>query len=355
MITLEDYMELEPFSLEISLKEPIIFSFLKNLTKHHNENCLEYNKLLKSLDLNINEINSIEKLPYLPVRLFKNLNLKSFDYSDLKTTLYSSGTTGQTSSKIYLDNITERNQRKILVNIVKDFIGRERLPMIILDCRSSVYTSRSTGITGFLPFGKENIFALNEDMSLNLDIINMFLEKHKNKKILLFGSTYLIYSSFYKELLRLNKKLDLSNHILIHGGGWKKLQNLSINNITFKTMLKDICGLTKIHDFYGMVEQTGSIFMECEYGNLHSSIYSDIIIRRRKDLSIANIDEEGFIEVLSILPFSYPGHALLTEDLGKLKGIDNCKCGRLGKYFHVNGRIKNSEPRGCSDTYERKI
>ncbi|MFA5153145.1 MAG: acyl-protein synthetase, partial [Clostridia bacterium] len=217
MITLEDYMELEPFSLEISLKEPIIFSFLKNLTKHHNENCLEYNKLLKSLDLNINEINSIEKLPYLPVRLFKNLNLKSFDYSDLKTTLYSSGTTGQTSSKIYLDNITERNQRKILVNIVKDFIGRERLPMIILDCRSSVYTSRSTGITGFLPFGKENIFALNEDMSLNLDIINMFLEKHKNKKILLFGSTYLIYSSFYKELLRLNKKLDLSNHILIHG------------------------------------------------------------------------------------------------------------------------------------------
>ena len=48
---------------------------------------------------------------------------------------------------------------------------------------------------------------------------------------------------------------------------------------------------------------------------------------------------------------SYPGHSLLTEDEGVLLGEDDCKCGRLGKYFLVLGRVKNAEIRGCSDAY----
>jgi hypothetical protein len=95
--------------------------------------------------------------------------------------------------------------------------------------------------------------------------------------------------------------------------------------------------------------------MECENGYLHTSIYSDIIIRRSIDFSIAELGEEGLIEVVSILPKSYPGHALLTEDQGIVFGEDNCKCGRLGKYFKITGRIKNAEIRGCSDSYATKF
>ena len=90
-------------------------------------------------------------------------------------------------------------------------------------------------------------------------------------------------------------------------------------------------------------------------GYLHTSIYSDIIIRRSIDFSIAELGEEGLIEVVSILPKSYPGHALLTEDQGIVFGEDNCKCGRLGKYFKITGRIKNAEIRGCSDSYAAKF
>ena len=110
--------------------------------------------------------------------------------------------------------------------------------------------------------------------------------------------------------------------------------------------------MEKVHDYYGMVEQTGSIYMECEEGHLHTSIFSDIIIRDPKDFSECNYGEEGIIQTLSVLPKSYPGFSLLTEDLGVLLGKDDCKCGRLGKYFKINGRIKNAEIRGCSDTYE---
>ena len=46
---------------------------------------------------------------------------------------------------------------------------------------------------------------------------------------------------------------------------------------------------------------------------------------------------------------------LLTEDEGVILGEDDCPCGRKGKYFHIHGRIKNAEIRGCSDTYAAKF
>jgi hypothetical protein len=52
-----------------------------------------------------------------------------------------------------------------------------------------------------------------------------------------------------------------------------------------------------------------------------------------------------------MLPESYPGHSLLTEDEGVILGEDDCPCGRKGKYFKVMGRLKNAEIRGCGDTY----
>jgi hypothetical protein len=103
-----------------------------------------------------------------------------------------------------------------------------------------------------------------------------------------------------------------------------------------------------------MVEQTGTIYMECEQGHLHCSIFSDIIIRRTEDFSVANIGEKGLIQVVSMLPKSYPGHSLLTEDEGVILGEDDCPCGRKGKYFKIFGRLKNAEVRGCSDTYSKK-
>lgn len=143
--------------------------------------------------------------------------------------------------------------------------------------------------------------------------------------------------------------------MLIHGGGWKKLVSESISSSDFREKLNSVCGINNVHDYYGMVEQTGSIYMECEYGHLHAPIFSDVIIRRPFDFSVAEIGEKGIIQVLSILAHSYPGHSLLTEDEGILLGEDDCKCGRKGKYFKIVGRLKNAEIRGCSDTYAQKF
>ena len=132
---------------------------------------------------------------------------------------------------------------------------------------------------------------------------------------------------------------------------WKKMIEQAVTPAEFRRALNEICGLNEIFSYYGMVEQTGCIYPECEHGNLHASIFSDVIIRRAEDFSVCEIGERGIVQVVSMLPKSYPGHILLTEDEGRILGVDDCPCGRRGKYFEILGRIKQAEVRGCSDTY----
>ena len=293
------------------------------------------------------------------VRLFKSHDLLSIDKDQVIKTMTSSGTSGQMVSRIFLNKETAINQTKILTKIVSSFLGQSRMPMIIIDSESvikdrNLFSARGAGILGFSMFGSKRMYALKENMDLNTNVLLDFIEKHKNENFFLFGFTYMIWLHFYKQILKKKIKLDLSNAILIHGGGWKKLVNESISSNDFKKRLKEVCGISNVYDYYGMVEQTGSIYMECEHSHLHTSIFSDIIIRKPSDFSIAKNGEEGIIQTLSVLPKSYPGHSLLTDDKGVVLGEDDCPCGRLGKYFKINGRLKNAEIRGCSDTYEEK-
>jgi phenylacetate-coenzyme A ligase PaaK-like adenylate-forming protein len=357
-MNIDHLFELPPFSLEKKEKQILLNSFLTKLTRHHYFNCLEYKKMMDGIDYNCDKEYDYYDLPYLPVRLFKMFDLFSTSKENIVKTMTSSGTSGQVVSRIYLDSYTSLNQTKVLTKIVSTFIGKQRVPMIIIDSAEVVknrklFSARGAGILGFSMFGAKRIYALNEKMELDTDLIVEFLEKHKNERIFLFGFTFIVWQHFYNQLIEKKIKLDLSNAVLIHGGGWKKLINESISSDVFKKKLTNICGIKDIHDYYGMVEQTGSIYMECEKGHMHTPIYSDVIIRRSYDFSIASIGEKGIIQVVSILPFSYPGHSLLTEDEGVLLGEDDCSCGRLGKYFKIVGRLKNAEIRGCSDTYEK--
>jgi len=350
MMEFNEILEIKPYSLKKEEKAELLSKRLGYLTKKHYENCSEYRRIKDVLDVD---------MPFLPVRIFKDMELKSVADEEIVKTMTSSGTTGQQVSKIFLDRTTSSNQQKTLVKIVSEYTGKSRLPMLIIDSPSVVknramFSARGAGILGFSILATDRKYALNDDMEIDFEGIAEFLEKHKGERILLFGFTFMIWQYFYRELDKKTQKLDLSNGILIHGGGWKKLQDEAVDSVTFKSELKRVCGLNEIHDYYGMVEQTGCIYMECECGHLHASIFSDVIARRKVDFSVCDYGEEGIIQVVSTIPESYPGHSILTEDLGIVIGEDDCQCGRLGKYFKITGRIKNAEVRGCSDTYEQK-
>lgn len=360
-MTFDDILEMKPYEIDKNRKAEVLNSRLTVLTEHHRTHCPEYANIINAIGYDGST--SYNSIPFLPVRLFKELDLKSIPDNEVVKTMTSSGTTGQAVSKIYLDKTTSANQQKAMVKIVSDFTHSGRMPMIIIDCpgvvkNRAMFSARGAGILGFSIFGSKKMYVLDDDMQLNVEMLREFLKANKGNKILLFGFTYMIWQHFYKELLRLRdagEVFDLSDGILIHGGGWKKLQSEAVSPEEFHQNLKDVCGLDRIHDYYGMVEQTGCIYMQCECGFYHASIFSDVITRRPIDFSECDIGETGIIQVVSTIPESYPGHSLLTEDEGVILGEDNCPCGRKGKYFKINGRIKNAELRGCSDTYADKF
>jgi phenylacetate-coenzyme A ligase PaaK-like adenylate-forming protein len=356
---IEEIFKIPPYSVGKNEKQSLLNHFLRQLTRHHYEHNDQYKKMLASEGFDPYKEYSYIEMPFLPVRLFKLFELFSVDKSEVIKTMTSSGTTGQAVSKIFLDRETSSNQTKALTKIVSSFIGKQRIPMLIIDAESTVsnkqfFSARTAGILGFSIFGSKKTYALDDHMQLDFDVVKDFFEKHRNEKVFLFGFTFVVWQHFFETLRQKGIQLGLSDSVLIHGGGWKKMKDQSVSSAEFKEGLRKWCGIKEVYDYYGMVEQTGSIYMECEEGHLHAPVYSDVVIRRALDFSVADIGEKGLIQVVSVLPGSYPGHSLLTEDEGILLGEDDCRCGRLGKYFSITGRIKNAEIRGCSDVYAEK-
>lgn len=358
---MDEIFQYDPYALDKEEKKRLLSKRELELTRLHYANCREYRDILDAMHFDPDAETDYDRLPFLPVSLFKKVSLKSIPDDEVFKVMTSSGTTGQAVSRIYLDRETSSLQQKVLAKIFSSFTGASRMPMIIIDCPSviknrAMFSARGAGILGFSMFGTKKVYALNDDMTLNLEAVQEFVECYKGQPVLLFGFTFMIWQHFYQELKKLPPMtLDLSDGILIHGGGWKKLASENISTDMFKEALKDTCGIRSVHDYYGMVEQTGCIYMECECGHLHASIFSDVITRRTDDFSKCDMGEKGIIQVVSSIPQSYPGHSLLTEDEGIILGEDDCPCGRKGKYFKVLGRLKNAEIRGCSDTYAVKF
>ncbi len=349
-------MKHTPFQHNFNQKKMIFLQQLIELNHHHYQNCNAYKNIVNSLFSGSLQAESIEELPYLPVQIFKNLDLRSVHESSITNTMTSSGTTGNSVSKIYIDKRTSFKQSSALSEIVTDFIGKEKIPMLIVDCEKTIsdrnfFSARTAAILGFSRFASKKIFLLNDDLSINDQAIQYLMNQDTKFKFFFFGFTFIIWEFLIQALKLKGVKLNLENAICIHGGGWKMLEDQNISNDAFKSEFHEVLGVRTVFNYYGMIEQTGSIYFECEHGHLHCSDYSDIIIRDLFDFRPLNMGEEGLIQTCSSIPFSYPGHSILTEDIGTLLGVDDCSCGRLGKYFKVQGRVPRAEIRGCSDTF----
>jgi hypothetical protein len=353
--TIISFLRTEPFSVTANDKTKDFLGIINRLTSHHLLNCETYRKIVGPI-FGRSRALTLDQVPFIPVQLFKTLDLFSIPNNEITKTMTSSGTTGQAVSKIVLDKATSSGQTRALTQIMKSILGPTRVPMLIIDTSESVsnrdlFSARGAGIRGFSIFGRDVEFALDKDMKLRKKEIEEFLARHRNETVFIFGFTFMIWQHFCEELIQTCTKLDIPDGVLLHGGGWKKLASLNIGNKEFRNEIERLTGITKVKNYYGMVEQTGSIFIECSMGNLHASAYSDVVVRDVYNFHPLPVGVEGVIQVISMLPLSYPGHSLLTEDLGTIGGYDDCDCGRPGTHFLVHGRMKDAEIRGCSDTY----
>lgn len=351
----------DPYAEDFAVKSARLIEEMNALTAFHAERCPAYRRILSAAFQGKTAVTRMEDVPWLPVRLFKELDLQSQPPELIVKILTSSGTSGQRPSRIYLDKETASTQVQALLRIVRSFIGVKRLPMLIVDHPGVVkdrnsFSARGAGILGFSQFGADHTYALlSETMQPDWQALDAFISRHRSEKMLLFGFTFVVWQHLLRAAEMEGRRLDFGDSILIHGGGWKKLEENKVSNSEFKERMRCTLGIRTIHNYYGMVEQTGSIFIECEDGYFHASDCSEILIRHPRTLEVQPVGVIGLIASMSTIPRSYPGHVLLTEDLGVVHGVDNCRCGRKGAYFSVLGRLPSAELRGCSDTLQTPL
>ncbi|MFZ4689597.1 MAG: acyl-protein synthetase [Polymorphobacter sp.] len=356
---IETMFEADCYGLARPEKQALLGAELRRLTEFHRTACPEYGAILGSYAPAAPPGGN--DAPFLPVSMFKLHDLASVPREAVFKTMTSSGTTGQRPSRIVLDADTARLQTRALTRIITSFLGPKRLPMLIIDNPATVkdrrsFSARGAGILGMMTFGRDHYYALrDEDMSIDWDTIDAFAAKYAGQPILAFGFTFMVWRHFLQALEAAGRKLPFENAILVHSGGWKKLESEAVSNEIFKARAAELAGFDRVHNFYGMVEQTGSVFVECEAGHLHAPLFADVIFRSGLDWHECGIGEPGIVQVVSVLPRSYPGHSLLTEDMGVLLGEDDCACGRKGRYFRIFGRIAKAEVRGCSDTFAAPV
>lgn len=352
---LTSLLDASQYSVPRLAKADAMLEGLNELTALHRARCRPYERMLDALSVP-ETATDLAAVPYLPVSLFKSLDLVSVPPEAVFKVMTSSGTTGQIPSRITLDVETAQLQTRALSSIVTHYLGSKRLPMLIVDHPGVIrdrrqFSARAAGILGMLSYGRDHLYVLDDDMRLDRAALDAWLERHGGEDLLIFGFTFMVWQDLLLPLE--GQGVDLSRAILVHSGGWKKLAERAVSSAAFKDRLRTGLGIERVHNFYGMVEQVGSVFFECPAGWFHPPNFGDVIVRDPVTWEPAPHGSTGVIEVLSLLPHSYPGHSLLTEDLGVVHGEDDCPCGRMGRWFEVLGRVPKAEIRGCSDTHDR--
>lgn len=345
-----------PYRLNAGEKQKLLDDLLWELTFKHRDHCQPYKRIIEALPISLTSTGNLKDVPILPARLFKSHKFRSVSLDSIVGILSSSGTTFQVPSYIFMDKETSILQAKGFRSVISSCIGEKKLPMILIDNVSLVQNkfnlkARGVALYGMLTLSSDHLFLLDDSLNIKWKELDAFLKKYCGERIVLFGFTFMIWEHLYLPFVEKKRHLDLENSIIIHTGGWKKLEESAVNNETYKLKLSEQFGVKRIYNFYTMVEALGAVFLECEKKCLHAPDFADIIIRDLVSLEPLPKGRKGLIQVLSLLARSYPGHSVLTEDLGTVLGEDDCPCGRKGKYFQVHGRMPAAELRGCSDTY----
>lgn len=340
----------------------------QELCFHYDNNPL-YKRFCDNKKFNPNTFTGkVSEIPPVHVSVFKELGktLGSVPKEDIKLTLQSSATSGVPSS-VPVDKVTSKRQAKAMVKVVGDYIGNERKPFLVMDVDPmsgfrNILGARFAAVSGYLNFASKVGYFLkvneNNQYYFDIDGIKKYIEElDVNTPAVVFGFTYILYSEVIKPLIDQGIKFVLpKGSKIIHIGGWKKLESEKVSKEEFNKKTSSLFGIeaTDVIDIYGFTEQMGLNYPDCKCGCKHTPLFSEVIVRDIVTKEPLPAGKEGLLEFITPIPHSYPGNAVLTDDIGIIEAGE-CPYGRSGTRFKMLGRLKKAEVRGCGDILSSKL
>jgi len=338
-----------------------LLALLKKELAYACDRNLRFRNYVEHWSVDFRAADRIVDLPYLPVGVFKaSPPLALVDAAEVTRTLTSSATTGQVPSRVVLDAATARRMTKGVITIIRDFIGPARRPYLVIDIPQNLTAqaelgARGAAIQGLGSFGTEVVCCLRRnqegDSSLDLEKLLDCATKWKQAEVLAYGFTYVIWTHLVQPLQSRGITLGLPNVRVLHSGGWKRLEQQAVTKDVFIRGVASVfgCPADRVIDYYGMVENLGVVYPDCERGNKHVPVFAEVIVRNPLTLAPVEAGQQGLVQVCSVLPTSFPGFLVLTEDMAEIVNYDGCPCGRRGICFRSAGRVPKAEARGCGN------
>jgi len=358
---LDSLVNEQPYALDRDEKLVKLLAALREVADHHYRNCPPYRRLCDKREFRPAELQDLADLPYLPTSVFKDVLLLSTAEADIFREVKSSATTTGRPSRIGLDKATSRRQSKCFNKVTLDRIGNERFKFIILDtpatvARSEVVSARSSTIRSLLFCASETVTCCVEEgggLRIDEEVLHAALEEAQANRtpVVIFGFTFILYAYVVRHLLRTGRQYSLPGSKVIHIGGWKKLEAEKVSPDILIRDCSTVFGVSPrdVVDLYGFTEQAGLLYPTCEEGLRHVPAWGEVLVRDPLTLKPLPPGETGVLQFITPIETSYPGHSVLTEDIGRIVDTAACLCGRKGTAFEMLGRAEKAEVRGCGD------
>jgi len=368
---LDALLAVPPYGLAAGDKRTRLLAALNDAYRHHFQACAAYRRYCERRGCGADRtFADITELPYLPVQAFKEnaALLRSVPEGQITARLNSSATSGVPSS-VDIDRITARRQVRALAAVIGEVLGPKRRPFLVLDVdpRSAGpqgLGARSAAVRGFLNLAREARYFMAADPGGLLALREReFVEALERacaagEPVAVFGFTFVLYAHAVLPLFKAGRRFQLppGSHV-IHIGGWKKLVDQQVSRSAFNATMESVFGVPpeRVVDFYGFTEQMGVTYPDGPGGAKFAPAFADVIVRDPSTFRPVPDGQDGLLEFVTPLPFSYPGIAVLTDDVGVITGRDSTVDGWNGTRFQILGRAKKAEVRGCGDIMGDKV
>ena len=294
------------------------------------QHCAVYHDFIQALGVNPENVDSVEKIPFLPIGFFKSHKVVS-SRDEVEIIFTSSGTTGMITSSHYVTDKTWyedsfRNAFRLFYGDIKSYTVLALLPSYLEREGSSLIYMADNLI-------KQSNNADSGFFLYNHDELAAQLKKQQelNKPTLLIGVTFALLDFIE------NHQINFPGLIVMETGGMKGRRKEMIR----EELHRDLCrgfGVTAIHSEYGMTELLSQAYSKGD-GIFECPPWMRIITRDTNDpLTVLNTQAVGGINVIDLANINSCSF-IATQDLGKVYADGS---------FEVLGRFDNADIRGCN-------
>ena len=292
-------------------------------------NCEVYRDFVKYLNIDVETVKAIGKIPFLPIQFFKSHEVIS-NNNIIERTFLSSGTGGIQSQHHITDiSLYEDSYRKGFQHFygnIEDYTVLALLPSYLeRDGSSLIYM-----VDDLIKKSKnsQSGFFLENTPKMTEIIQN---QTKNDKKLLIMGVSYALL-----DLVEAHK-FDLKDAIIMETGGMKGRRKEMIRE-ELHAILCDGFGVEKIHSEYGMTELLSQGYSKGN-GVFKTPSWMKIIVRDTEDaLTLLPTGKTGGINVIDLANINSCSF-IATQDLGKV---------HTNGTFEIIGRFDNSDIRGCN-------